>query len=348
MRKVVQWATGSVGRTALRRIIDHPDLQLVGLLVHDPKKVGLDAGDIAKRPKTGILATDSFEEILALDADVVIDASLISVPYEKQNDKIAKLLASGKNVISPNGFFLPDVQGEAYAGPLRAAALSGQATLAGIGFNPGFIAERLAVMVTGLVAKLDAIRCFEVVDASPSPSPGLIFDVMGFGADPAKMDVTKGPIAKLYNIYFAETLTYVAEALGTSLATMTPDHEVTLAPHDIPVKVGVLPRGTVAATTWRWQATFANGVKMTHSILWTSSPALHGETDEAHWRIEIDGRPNVRLSLALTDPDPAAPLSRPTMDATAALMIRAIPEVCDAAPGFFRLPVLAPYATRLG
>ena len=37
MRKVVQWATGSVGRTALRRIIDHPDLQLVGLLVHDPK-----------------------------------------------------------------------------------------------------------------------------------------------------------------------------------------------------------------------------------------------------------------------------------------------------------------------
>ena len=278
---------------------------------------------------------------------MVIDASLISIPYEKQNERIAKLLASGKNVISPNGFFLPKVQGEAYAGPLRDAALAGKATLAGIGFNPGFIAERLAVMVTGIVAKLDAIRCFEVVDASPAPSPGLVFDVMGFGSDPTKVDVTKGPIAKLYDIYFAETLTYVAEALGTTLATMTPDHEVTLAPQDIQVKVGTLPRGTVAATTWRWQARFANGVQMTHSILWTSSPALHGETDEAHWRVEIDGRPNVRLSLALTDPDPAAPLSRPTMDATAALMIRAIPDVCDAAPGFYRLPVVAPYATRL-
>lgn len=43
MIKVIQWATGSTGRTALRRIIDHADLDLVGLYVYDGNKIGLDA-----------------------------------------------------------------------------------------------------------------------------------------------------------------------------------------------------------------------------------------------------------------------------------------------------------------
>jgi len=48
--RVVQWATGSMGRTALRRVIDHPDLELVGVYVYDSRKVGVDAGEIARRP----------------------------------------------------------------------------------------------------------------------------------------------------------------------------------------------------------------------------------------------------------------------------------------------------------
>lgn len=55
--KVVQWATGSVGRTTLRRIIDHPDLELVGLYTYGSEKVGVDAGTLAKRPPTGGKAT---------------------------------------------------------------------------------------------------------------------------------------------------------------------------------------------------------------------------------------------------------------------------------------------------
>src|SRR6185312_8648608 len=54
MYRVVQWATGSMGRTALRRVIDHPDLELVGVYVYDPRKVGVDAGEIARRPPTGV------------------------------------------------------------------------------------------------------------------------------------------------------------------------------------------------------------------------------------------------------------------------------------------------------
>ena len=44
--RVVQWSTGSVGASALRAIIEHPDLELVGVVVSDPAKEGRDAGEL--------------------------------------------------------------------------------------------------------------------------------------------------------------------------------------------------------------------------------------------------------------------------------------------------------------
>ena len=53
--RVVQWATGSVGASAFRAIVEHPDLDLVGVLVSDPTKDGRDAGELCGAPPTGVL-----------------------------------------------------------------------------------------------------------------------------------------------------------------------------------------------------------------------------------------------------------------------------------------------------
>ena len=45
--RVIQWATGAVGATTLKAIIEHPEYELVGVWVHNPEKVGMDAGDLA-------------------------------------------------------------------------------------------------------------------------------------------------------------------------------------------------------------------------------------------------------------------------------------------------------------
>ena len=45
--RVVQWATGNVGSRALRRAIEHPDLEVVGVWVHSRNKAGRDAGELA-------------------------------------------------------------------------------------------------------------------------------------------------------------------------------------------------------------------------------------------------------------------------------------------------------------
>ena len=47
--RVVQWATGNIGRRALREVIRHPALELAGVLVYDPEKDGVDAGSSAAR-----------------------------------------------------------------------------------------------------------------------------------------------------------------------------------------------------------------------------------------------------------------------------------------------------------
>lgn len=340
MYRVVQWATGSMGRTALRRVIDHPDLELAGVYVYDPRKVGVDAGEIARRAPTGVRATNKIEDIIALEPDVVLHMSRITLPYEQQNADVAALLAAGIDVISTAGFHHPACHGLAYAGPLLEACKRGGSTLAGVGLNPGFMAERVATLLTGLCAQLQSVGCYEVADASSMPAPEFVFGLMGFGADPAQRDVTTEPIAAMYGELFMEVLHAVADTLGSRVASLVPEHTVTLAPREIRIRAGAIPQGTVAATQWRWRARLESGVELLHSVTWTADPGLHGASkrEAAAWRIEIGGRPNVKATIALEDPDPAAPHMRAAVDATVAIVLQAIPAVCGAEPGFHAVP----------
>ena len=348
MFRIAQWATGAMGRTALRRVIDHEDLELVGVYVYGKDKVGRDAGEIARRPATGILATNRIEDILAARPDVVVHTPRIGAPYTREDPDVIRLLSAGCNVISTAGFHYPAAHGTAYAAPLRAACEKGGSTLAGLGLNPGFVAERLAVMLTGMCAQLSGLATYELADASGMKSPEFVFGIMGFGTDPAVNDVTKGPLAKLYGDLFSEVFHAVAHELGTSVRVIEPRHRLTLAPHDITIGAGTVRAGTVAATEWRWEAAFADDRRMIHSVTWTADPTLHGgdRRDAASWRVEVDGRPNVRLTLRIEDPDPSAPHTRAGTDATVALALRAIPAVCAAPAGFFHMSGLAPFNDR--
>ena len=113
--RVIQWATGAMGKTCLRAVIDHPELELAGLFVYSKSKQGCDAGEIAGREPTGVIATRCVDEILDIDADVVIHAPRIQFPYSAHNEDICRLLASGKNLITINGHSFPAYHGELYA-----------------------------------------------------------------------------------------------------------------------------------------------------------------------------------------------------------------------------------------
>ena len=192
MIRVIQWATGSMGRTGLRRIIDATDLTLAGAYVYGSKKVGTDAGALAKREDTGVLATNDRAEILSIDADAVLHCPRITQPYDALVDDVVALLESGKNVISIAGFHWPAAHGADYARRLEDAAKKGGATLAGVGVNPGMIVERLALTASAMSHELDRISVFETVDASAMASPEFVFGLMGLDSNPAERDIREG------------------------------------------------------------------------------------------------------------------------------------------------------------
>ena len=79
--RVVQWGSGNVGRASIATVAGRPDMEIVGLLVNNPDKVGRDIGQLAGIADLGIAATDDVDEIVALDADVVLHMPLPSLVY---------------------------------------------------------------------------------------------------------------------------------------------------------------------------------------------------------------------------------------------------------------------------
>lgn len=70
--RVIQWSTGNAGKNALRGILSHPDLELVGIHAHSADKIGKDAAELCDWPEaTGIIATDDADALLASGADCV-------------------------------------------------------------------------------------------------------------------------------------------------------------------------------------------------------------------------------------------------------------------------------------
>jgi 2,4-diaminopentanoate dehydrogenase len=100
--RVIQWMTGDVGQVGIRHFADNAVFDLVGLLVHSEDKVGMDAGEIAGIPPTGVVATDDIESMVAMDADCVF-----YTPVIMDVDTVCRLLRSGKNRThsSPNQHF---------------------------------------------------------------------------------------------------------------------------------------------------------------------------------------------------------------------------------------------------
>ncbi len=69
--RVIQWATGGVGRAAMEGVLAHPDLQLAGAWVHSQAKEGVDLGVLLGREALGVTATGDVEALLATPADCV-------------------------------------------------------------------------------------------------------------------------------------------------------------------------------------------------------------------------------------------------------------------------------------
>ncbi|CRZ18679.1 NAD(P)H-dependent amine dehydrogenase family protein [Mycolicibacterium neworleansense] len=329
--RIIQWMTGDVGQVGLRHFAESPVFDLVGVLVHSPEKVGKDAGDIVGIAPTGVIATDDVESMIATDADCVF-----YTPVIMDVETVCRLLRSGKNVVTTSGFFHPSPDFAADGEKIRAACQGGGTSFHGGGIHPGYAGDILPLTLARVMSRIDQIQVYEVVDVLKD-APMDHIDWMGFGKDKDKF-LTEPTILGLGLPFFAQSMHMIADGLGVSIDEVTAaEVSVATAAEDIPHDEGAIPKGTVAAQRHEWTA-WVGGQPLIvfHAIYVTAGPdKLQPAWDwgETRYRIVIDGDPPTELTLkGVTHAD--GTMAHPGYNWTAMGAINAIPDVCDAAPGW--------------
>jgi len=333
--RVVQWATGGVGRAAIEHIVRHPELELVGCWVHSADKAGRDAGELAGLEPIGLVATSDVDEVLALDADCVVYAPL--VPDSAQ---VAAILRAGKNVVTPLGWFWP---GERERARIEPACAEGGTTLHGTGVDPGGATEQHPLFFSGLSSAITFVRGEEFSDIRTYDAPDVIRHIMGFGGTPD--EAMASPMLGLLSGGFEQSVRMCLDTLGFADAEIRSSREVAVATAPIDSPAGVIAPGEVAAQRFAWEA-YVGDAKVVRVAVnwlmgeehldppWTFGP--HGERFE----VEVQGDPPCTVTIHGWHPASIqAGLARnPGIVVTAAHLVNSIPMVCAAEPGILTFP----------
>lgn len=338
--KVIQWATGGVGRAAIEHIRLHPELELVGCWVHSAEKAGKDVGEILGTDPIGVRATDSIEEILAMDADCVLYSPLMPNPKE-----VAAILRSGKNVVTPLGWFWPSAEEKARMEP---AALEGGVTLHGTGIDPGGATEQQPLFFAGLSSAITYVRGEEYSDIRTYNAPDVVRHIMGFGQSPE--EAMNGPMLALLANGFEQSVQMCLDTLGFADAEIRSSREVAVATAPIDSPIGTIEPGQVAAQRFAWEAFVGETKVVRVAVNWLMGdehldPPWKYGPDGVRFEVEVKGDPDCHVTIHGWHPTTvAAGLERnPGIVVTAAHCVNSIPYVCAADPGiltFVQMPLV--------
>lgn len=326
--RVIQWTTGNVGRRALRAILRHPDLELVGVFAHSPDKVGVDASELCGHDQpAGVTATDDVDALLALRPD-----ACSYNPLWPDLDLLGRMLEAGVNVCSTAAFITGRALGDETRERLRRAAERGGTTMFGTGVNPGFV-NLFALVSAQICDRIDQIRVLESADASAYESKETQESV-GFAQPLDAPDLVARTRAA--SEVFAEAVAMTADALGVELDEITFDADYARATADNDLGFMVIPEGTVAGIDGRWRGRVGGRDLIVLNYQWTMGRHVDAPFKLRHgYFVEIDGEPGVRAQFQiLPPPDWSEPgYMGLGMIMTAMPAVNAIPAVVAAPPG---------------
>ena len=347
--RVVQWSTGNVGRSAVETILHHPDLELAGLVVHNPDKVGRDAGELCGLPACGVLATDDADALLATKPDCVSYTATGDLrPMEAVAD-MCRILEAGVNVVSTSVVSLvhPPSADKTQVAMLEKACAAGGASFFTSGIDPGFANDVLPLTLLAIADRVDAVRVMEILNYDTYDQPEVLFETMGFGKPLDHMPLLLLP--GVLGLAWGGVLGLIAEGLGVEIDEIREEHERLPAPETFKIPPGVVEEGTTAALRFSVTGVVAGrpAIVLEHVTRLRDDLAPdwpHALSGKGSYRVEIDGSPRIRCELEMEgehdgDPNTAGLL------VTATRIINAIPAVCAAPPGLLT-PLDLPLVTR--
>ena len=346
--RVAVWGPGSMGVIALRAVIDHPELELVDLVVHSDAKAGRDAGNLCGAGPVGVVATTDPSALLGGDADVVVYAAAANLrPLEAVND-MASILSAAKNVVSCSivPLVYPNAVDAAFTDPLREAALAGGVSFFTTGIDTGFANDVLPLALSGVARTIDSIRVTEMFNYATYPDTTAVYDILGFGKPPEELPFAATP--GVFTFGWGPVLHQLADGLGVRVHDITETVERTPADITFDTPTGHIAAGTIAAMRStltgyvEGKATLVvDHVTRMHDDIAPDWPQPHisiqprdlgcgGASGRGVYRVEIEGSPSMRCEFEMADDHDHDLGARM---AGASRMVNAIPAVCAAKPG---------------
>ena len=338
--KVVVWATGRVGKLAIKAIADRPNFDLVGVWVHSESKDGLDAGTLAEIDPLGVPATRDKQAILDGDTDcVVYTGPATNRPREAIEDFI-RILDAGKNIVTTSlpGLVYPrGSMRTSTVARINEAAKRGNSSIYSTGIEPGFGCDLLAVALTSMSSRVYSVRGIEITDYSRDTLDYEMRELFGFGQPLGYQGGVKMPGVITFG--WGAAVTMVAEGLGVQLDEIRESCEFAPAPRRLETGTGVIDEGSVGAIWFRCigvvdgeEVIAIEHVDRMCSAAAPDWPKSRAGGIDGVWRVIIEGEPSfdAEFEVGFNADEDSTPHG---LLATGMRAINAIPWVCAAEPG---------------
>lgn len=355
MIPTVVWGTGNVGRAAIRAVDAHPGLALAAVLVHDPAKVGRDAGPLAGLDRAlGVAATDDIDAVLATRPRAVVYAASGDIRPDEALADVVRAVRAGAVVVTPALYPLYDQRSAPpeFRDPVLAAVAEGGGSLFVSGVDPGWGNDVLPLLVSGLGSTVDVVRCQEIFDYSTYEQEDSVRHLIGMGHPMEYEPLMLAP--SIPTMVWGGQIRLMARALGVELDEIR--ETMARRPLDTTVTtrtMGVFEAGTQGAVRFEVQGVVAGEPRIVIEHVtrihpscapdWPTPPDGVG----AH-RVVIEGRPRIEVTVEATDEGENRSAGG---NATAVgRLVNAVDWLVDAEPGLYdALDVpLRPAVGRLG
>lgn len=359
--RVAVWSTGGIGSIAICAVDRRPDLELVGVWVHSPDKVGRDAGDLANGRPIGLMTTNDAQALIDLRPDCIIYAASGPERDAASVPDYVRFLEAGINVVSTSSTRLiyPPAFDETWRAQLSAAATAGGASLYVSGIEPGFALDHLPLALVTQSSTIRSIHASELGLYDDYAVADVMMDGMGFGRP---MDYE--PFIAIPGVVIHEWsggIRLMADALGVEIQEWRETVERAETTRTLEVACGTIEAGTCGAVRIRAIGVVdgREAIVIEHVNRMARDVAPHWPIGdhEVTYRVEIEGEPNIHMEMSCSLDDPAAAgiagmdAGAGAMVATAMRVVNAVPYVVTADPGLLSsldLPLTVPRSAFAG
>lgn len=308
MIPTIVWGTGNVGRAAIRAVAAHPALVLTGVLVHNPDKVGRDAGTLAGLDtELGVAASDDIDALLATGPRAVVYAASGEIRPDEALADIVRAIRVGAVVVTPALYALYDPRNAPaeMREPVLEAIATGGGSLFVSGVDPGWGNDVLPLLISGLAATVDVVRCQEIFDYSTYDQPDSVRYLVGMGQP---MDYQPPMLmASVPTMVWGGQIRLMARALGVELDEIRETVDRRALDETVQTtRMGAFDAGTQGAVRFEVQGIIDGQARIVIEHVTRIHPSCAPDWptppdgDGAH-RVIIEGSPRIEVSVEATD-----------------------------------------------